>query len=207
MSQALVSRNIVPYGGGFEIKDKLTGAPISGYTFDVLVEFAKNQRHANGVPIGLDFEKELEQWVCEAYPKECEHYNPRIPRRPNEVGFTDLLHGTRVMLAHVVNHREVVPREEAERRASICVNCRYNQPFRRPCGGICGELLDLVKGITNSQGTPMDEKLKSCFVCKCFLQASIWLPLEIQCKGVDAEQKAQFDSVRDSGIPCWKACI
>ncbi len=196
----LTFRNRVPYGGLYSIKDKLTGQKITGTNFDMVMTNATNQRRANGVPMGLGFEDEVETWICESYPQECEYQNPLIPRSPKEVGMTQMVQGTRTMLAFLRSDQSLVDQGEAERRAAICAGCRFNQPFRMPCSGICGALLTLVEKIINHQGTSRDADLKACSVCSCFNRAQVWVPLEVLDKGLTPELRSQFKSIDW----CWK---
>jgi len=197
----LKAKNRVPYGGQYEIVDPLTGYRGRG-KFSLLVNELKEARKANGFPIGLDFEREVEGWVCEQYPQECEEHNPAIPRRPRSLTTSDVIRGTTVMLAHWLAGRPIETREEAERRASICAGCRYNVPIQSRCGGICAELSNIVERVVGGKGTSMDGALHSCFICGCHLRAAVWTTLDVQCKAVDGHMQSQFASVPN----CWKQC-
>lgn len=198
----LTAKGRIPYGAMYKVKDRLTGQESKANRFDLLLKAIKIAREANGIPIGLDFEREVEQWVCEDYPQECEEYNPEIPRRPRELTAGDVIRGSKVMLAQWIAGRPLEPRQVAERRAETCVGCRYNVPIRSPCGGICTELLDIVNRVVGGKGTPLDARLGSCFICGCVLRAAVWTTLDVQCKGVDGPMKKQFASVPN----CWKQC-
>lgn len=198
----LTAKNRVPYGGEFVTKDRLTQMEFRGTTFDMVYNRIVAARKANSLPVGLGFEKEVEGWLCEDHPHECEDYNPAIPRKPREIGMGDVIHGSKVMLAHWLAGRPLEPREEAERRAEICSRCKYNVPIRTPCGGICSELLSIVERVVGGKGTSRDGSLNACFICGCVLRAAVWTELAIQCKGVDENMKIQFSSVPQ----CWKKC-
>lgn len=199
MKLALNAWNGVPYGGGYRIKDPLSGVEIFGTTFDMFLNRMREQRRANGFPIGLEFEQEMEQLACKFYPQECTNIDEdRI--RPRNLGLHDVIVGTTVMAKFVVSGMKVVPQEEAERRASICVNCPYNTRFAKPCNGVCAELANLVKSIVGQVGTSKDASLHACNLCGCFLPAAVYLPLETQVPPLSDGQKAQFESVDK----CWK---
>lgn len=202
MMKKLKARSRVPYGGEFVTKDRLTGIEFRGTTFEMVFNRVVASRKANGLPMGLDFATEVEGWLCEDHPSECDERNPAIPRKPRELGMADVLNGTKVMLAHFLGGSKVVSPEEAERRADICAGCRYNVPFRTPCGGICTELLAIVERVIKGRGTSKDASLQSCFICGCVLRAAVWTEIPIQCKGVDENMKKQFASVPN----CWKQC-
>jgi hypothetical protein len=197
----LKNRGIIPHGGGWRITDPMTGVSVFGILFDQLVRKMKDVRRANGIPIGIEFEDEVEKWCCESKPDECQETDPEWPVvRPLDLG--DIVRGSAVMMAHKLAGSPLVTRQEAERRAQICLGCKFNQNFAKPCSGICQELLNVVNSVTGHVGTQYDSQLHACGVCKCFLQASIWLPLDIQCKGVTDKQRAQFKNVPN----CWKQC-
>lgn len=199
MKMQLKDRGTIPYGGGFTVTDPLTGNEHYGTTFKMLVDSIRASRRANSVPMGIEFESEIEQWACEKYPAECESFNPKRPRK-RSLTLGDVITGTRVMLQHWWNGRKLVPREEAERRAQICLNCPKNQTFPKPCVGICGELHAIVADIIDAQGTQYDSRLHSCDICGCFLQSAIWVPQEIQWNALPEEQKEMFTTVEN----CWK---
>lgn len=199
MTASLVSRNRIPYGGRYIIRDPLSGVEVLGTNFDMLCDRIYAARKANSLPIGVGIEQEIEQWICQQYPQECENLDPAMPRK-RTFTLTDIIHGSRVMLSHWWNGRKLVDRAEAERRAQICMNCPLNVAFAKPCTGICKELNDVVNAITGTQGTQYDVHLKSCSNCGCFLSASIWVPLEIQLGPLDETTKLKFENT--SG--CWK---
>ncbi len=189
----------MPYGGTYELNRPDLGLVGKGTTWEMVRNRIMDYRKANGIPIGLGFDDELEQAICRQYPAECEFVDGTRPRM-RSLGLGDIVTGTRVMLSLKLSGSPLVDRPEAERRAKICQDCVWNQTFSKPCGGICQELLDIVKSIVGSQGTQYDMNLKSCNICACLLQAAIWVPLNIQVPPLSEDQKAQFESVP----ACWK---
>lgn len=202
MKLRLKNKGIIPYGGTFRYVDPHSGMEFRNYQFDGLVSKIRAHRQANGFPIGLEFEQEVENQVCQNHPDECEAFDPRIPRR-RRLALSDVLRGTGVMMQHKLAGSPLESREVAEARARTCLKCQWNTDFDRPCStGICGELKALVSSVINHQGTQYDRDLKSCNICGCFIQASIWLPLDIQCRGVTEDMKEAFKAVP----ACWKVC-
>jgi hypothetical protein len=196
---ALKAWNGVPYGGGYRVKDPLSGVEIFGVTFNMWIQRMRDQRKANGFPIGIEFEQEMEQLVCAHYPQECENIDiDKI--RTRSLGLHDIMVGTTVMAKFVVSGMRVVPQEEAERRAGICLNCPHNARFAKPCNGVCAELAALVRTIVGQHGTSKDTGLHACMICACFLPAAVYLPLTTQIPPLSDGQKAQFESVPN----CWK---
>lgn len=202
MSMRLKHRRRIPHDGPWRIQDPATGVWVSGNDFDQVEHFWYQQRRANGVPIGLGDREIIERLMCEQIPIECESDDPNRPRK-RALGLADLVNGARVMLSHWWNNRALVAPEEADRRAAICANCPFNVTFTKPCTGICAELADLVNPIIGAHGTRYDAQLRSCSICACFLSAAIWVPLDIQCRGVDAAMRSMFAAVPH----CWKQCV
>lgn len=199
MKLQLIDRSRIPYGGKYQVKDRLTGLEVKGTTFRMLVERVIASRRANSVPVGLGFEEEIEQWCCQDYPNECQNVDSdRVYNR--SLTFHDVINGTRLMISFYAAGKPLVERQEAENRAKICASCPYNVTFKMPCSGICGELADVVNRIIGGKGTPHDANLRSCAVCGCYLQASVWVPLDLQVKVLSDQQKAQYEALGH----CWK---
>ena len=55
----------MPHGGMFRIEDPLTKHPIEGTMFNMLYDKAVAYRKANSIPIGLEFEEEIEAEICQ----------------------------------------------------------------------------------------------------------------------------------------------
>lgn len=204
MKAYIINKKQIPYGGGFHYTDPNSGMDIFGTTFQMVIDRTVEHRRANGYPIGLGLVDEIEEQLCLTYPNECTEGDGSIPRKTQHT-LQDIVNGTRVMLAFKSSGSNIVSREEAERRAKICIGCPYNASFIKPCSGICQELRSLVNWIIDQQGTQYDSKLHSCNLCGCFLQASIWLRLEDQCVGVTNEMRDKFKFTKER-YNCWKDC-
>jgi len=171
-----------------------------GYLFEVIANRCRDWRRANGVPIGLGFEDELEQALCRQHPSACETDDPREPIQPRRLNYRDVLVGTQVMASFIAKGMPVVDQAEAERRAAICANCIANQDFGRPCSGICGKLEEIVTKIVGGKHTSKDDSLNSCVICGCYLKAAVWMDRETQWKPLSEHQKIQFEQIPN----CWK---
>lgn len=201
MKLRLIAKQRIPYGGSYVLSRSDKGLVGRGLNFDMLRNNVVAWRKANGIATGLSFDDDLEQAVCEAYPKECQGYDPNLPDpRRFSLNMDDVLRGTKAMIAFKLAGSPLVPRAEAERRAKICSTCPYNVRFHKPCAGLCPELLRLVTAIIGAQGTPYDNELFTCGVCHCFTKAHVWVPYEILNKGLNDQQRTQFSNVAH----CWK---
>ena len=190
-----------PYGGVYRVNDPDKGMVGEGYNYESLVNSVKAWRRANGVPIGLDFEPELEQFLCKMYPTECREETKK-PRPDNRLwSMHDIVRGSKVMFLHAVKGFPLVTQEEASRRSQICSTCPNRVKFHKPCTGLCPELVALIAAVGH-RSTPYDNNQVACGICKCYVKVSVWLPLETQCIGVTPEMQEKF---KDANW-CWKQC-
>lgn len=190
----------------FELNDPAAGMVGSGYIIRVLAINIAAWRKANGIPIGLGFEQEVEQAVCRKYPDLCFSEDPRAPLQPVALSYNDVLVGTSVMaslaLRLATTGKGIVTQAEAERRAAICSTCKFNVQFHKGCGGgLCGKLLELVRSIVPG-GTSRDDSINACYICHCLLKASVWVDQDLQWNPLHQNQKTQF--TEQAAGWCWK---
>lgn len=190
----------VPAGSIWHCKHPVTGYEFKGRNRDLLMADAKAYFEANNLPIGLEWEDMIEEWICAAMPNECGGTVNGKPFKLRPLALSDIERGTRVMIHHYVTGSKLVDASEAKRRADICAGCKMNVTFKKPCGGLCGWIKNYVMKLVPKGG--VDPRLNSCFICKCWLAAATWLPLETQCTGVTPAMKVEFDTVPQ----CWKRC-
>ena len=188
-----------PSAGNYTITDPITKVPCSALTFEGLINRVGQVRAAVGAVSGLNLREWLEDEVCKAYPKDCTEVDLSKPRKLR-LTLTDVIHGTVVLASFIAAGSPAVSREEAERRAQICLKCEFNIRFPTPCTGVCGELLRIAQSLSGGQGTQYDRGLHSCSICRCYNAAQIWVPLEFLAKGVTEDMKKQFAAVPN----CWK---
>lgn len=205
MKPRLKSRILTPHGGGFFIEDPLTKRELYGSHFEMLYNKAVAYRRANSIPIGLDFEDEIESQVCARYPTECEVSKRALGVSLVAPGLYDVVRGSLVMMNHKAHDSMLVPQEEANRRAEICYKCPLRAQMTLPCARCLTALENVVQVITGAHGTPFDEKLSCCSICKCYISASVWLPLETQCVGVSDDMRERFGFAKEN-FNCWKNC-
>lgn len=174
----------------------------SGYIFQVLANNVAAWRKANGLPVGLGFEDDLEQAICAQHPNCCHTEDPRARVTPAAIDLKTIILGSKVMASFVLSGFKTVPVAEAERRASICVGCNYNVNYSKGCsGGLCGELLDIVRKVV-PHPTSKDAQLNGCGICKCLLQAAVWIPAKLQVDPMPDHMKTQFEYSAPAN--CWK---
>jgi len=196
----LKSRGIIPYGGGFAVLDPLTGNRINAVTWDHLMSKVREQRRANGAPIGLELEDEVEQWACVAHPDEVEVVDPRLPVR-RSLGLDDVIRGTKVLAAFKLAGSPLVAQAEADRRAAICARCPMNVGWSQSCS-VCGKVEAAVQAVVGNVRTAHDQQLFACSICGCSLKAAVHLPNAILNSANNAEMNLAFE-LAASAFHCW----
>jgi len=196
----LKSRGIIPNGGGFFVTDQLTGIKLSATTFDQIVQKVRDSRIANGAPIGLEFENEIENWCCISHPDDAEVVDPRLPKR-RSLNLDDVIRGTEVLASFKLAGSPLVSQQEANRRAAICARCPLNVSWSQSCS-ICGKVETVVMNIVGNVRTTNDQQLFSCSVCGCSLKAAVHIPNDILNKANNAEMNQAF-SVAAEMWNCW----
>lgn len=200
MKLKIKNKSQIPYGGVWRYTDPNSHQEFTHYLYDGLVEKIRAHRIANNFPVGLGFEEEIESQLALTHSEEAEPFDPRVPRRKS-LNLSDVIRGSQVMLSFYAAGKPLVLREEAERRAKICLSCVYNAGYSKPCSiGICRELREVVGSVINHVGTQYDKDLHVCHVCSCYNAAQIWIPYDILDKGLTDEMRVQFSLVEH----CWK---
>lgn len=204
MSLRLRERDKTP-PGMFRYTQPESGKTFMAHSFDGLCANIADHRRANNYPMGLHWQVQVEQQLCELLVKEghgSKVENVESDFVPVSAGLKQhwqtLVRGTRTLFDHLANGKKVVDRTEAERRAAICAGCEFNlQP--QDCKSCRSRTIDdAVRAITGGNlTTTKDNALHSCYWCGCFLKAKVHVPLEII-------QRYQ-DETLNTNLPakCW----
>ncbi len=193
---ALKNRNIVP-AGGFRYTQRESGVTMAAHTFNQLCELVKNHRQANGYPLSIDYEAEIEMQLClQLDREECKQVKAEI--KPRQLGFADVMRFTKTLGESVLKGNPRVDKEEANRRALICTGCNANVKAMGCSGCNSKRVASLITTLTGTDKTDHDEKLDSCAYCGCFNKAQVWFPLDILQNNVK-------ESINNA-LPehCWK---
>lgn len=185
--------------GLFRYKDPITGHEMSRHVWQYLLDDVENHRKANNLPPvdSADIEEQMCQRMGESSKTVCSDSRQTVDGV--SLGIGDIMRGTMVLASFKLAGSQLVSQEEATRRAAICATCLYNVDYRKPCGGVCQELVDLVGTIIGGAGTEFDDKLSACACCGCSIKAHVWLRPEELKNGVNAEILAKMPSET-----CWK---
>lgn len=106
--------------------------------------------------------------------------------------------GARILFEWVGDGQKVVPKEQAQQRADICIKCAYNEKggvFAKAVAWAIKEQTDLKNDLQlNVAG---EKSLHSCSLCTCWLRLKIWLPIEKIRKEQTPEEAAKWPA------HCW----
>lgn len=183
MSQHLNNDSVTP-PGGWQFRVPQTGKTFSGATYDALrVELGKHVR-AHSLP--MPSRDEIEDYICRqlgsAAKEYCTDDQTNMPvHNPDScyLTFKQVLTGTRVLAAWVIQGRQRVDGVEAENRARICANCDQNRVIHGCKGCSMPALREAINSVVAGGRTTVDEQLNACCQCGCSLKAKVWLPLDL----------------------------
>lgn len=191
----------VPDGYRFVFED---GTRIHQSCYGDWLNAIKNHYVMNDYPIPDNWVALAEDQLCNFLPPGfCQyddgsnvmsHINTRL-----EMG--DLFRGMEVLLRIATTPDCMVEPEEAERRAAICSACPANITI--PGCAPCMKIPDLVVKINGGKTTSADQFLRSCAVCRCHLQAAVWVKDEVAAHGITPAMHEQFQKIPH----CWKRGI
>lgn len=122
------------------------------------------------------------------------HINTRL-----EMG--DLFRGMDVLMRIAASPDPLVDQATAEARAAACSKCPANISI--PGCAPCMKIPDMVVKINGGKTTGSDQFLRSCAVCKCSLQAAVWVKDEVAAHGITPEMHQQFQLLPH----CWRKDI
>lgn len=184
-----INSNVAP-NDGFKWTDDL-GFRVRGFNLPVVLEQIKARLISRGMFVGEGWQDEVIDQICRQSKVECR--DRAIPERP--VSWRDFENFGTAFRAYVESGGETVNQEEAERRASICVKCKFNAPLSGICYS-CAGLLSWAIRLGGNLKTSHDENLHQCAQCGCQLRLAIHLPLS-----VDVVERAELS---DFPVYCWK---
>jgi hypothetical protein len=174
----------VPGGFRWFCEDSKQWIPVAG-SFNNYIEFIHNcKKHcqANNIPIGLNWEQNIQNQICATLDGDwcLENGRPIPPMGGFGFDIAAVIQGTRTLASWLIKGKgKKVEAIEAERRALICAGCPMNQPPVGCTGCTMSALKEAVNVVVGGAATAYDSQLQSCKVCGCSLRAKIHLPLDI----------------------------
>lgn len=194
----LLEQDTVP-PGGWRYRVPETGFVIQAWSWAALVPKVVAHYQANATKPPPDLEDLVVKYACHTYAKCDEDGIPnRIARdvlKSLHVG--DVIRFTQTVF-DALKRGEKISQDEANRRASICAGCQFNQQPDGCTGCNSSAVKAVVATISQAGRTPHDAQLKSCRFCGCFIQSLIWYPLATLQKFTDDTENQELPN------HCWK---
>jgi len=181
---------------GWRYLQRESGKLIRGTSFSNLLAAVREHRMANGYPMQMDMEQEVEEGVCEQSPSICVEVEADLI--PHKLTIANVLAFTMTLGESILKGSPRVDDVEANRRAVICSGCTDN--VRAEGCGACNSkrINSIVEKLTRSKPTDHDDKLATCRYCGCLNKAQVWFPLSILQNHIKPEIREALPA------HCWK---
>lgn len=193
----------VPGGFRWFCEDTKSYVPATGHmvSYTDFIHSCKKHALANNLPIGSQFEQQIQDQICRGLDGAWCRDDSGIPIRPASGWLFDIqsvIQGTLSLGRFLIkDKRAKVEPAEAERRASICVGCPFNSDPTGCNNCSLNALKEAANLIVGGAATRYDGQLKSCKVCGCSLRAKIHLPLDTLLTFLTKQQLTELPS------HCW----
>lgn len=143
------------------------------WTYVDWVEVAKRHLQANGKEIPPDLEQKMQDQLCLTLPPGfCLYDDDNRPRPNMSLEWGDVASGLKTFARWIAEGCQYVSQAEAERRAAICSRCYLNVNVQG-----CSGCQKAVSEVIGKKQTKLDNTLRNCAVCKCFLKAKVHFPI------------------------------
>jgi hypothetical protein len=197
VSLRLHLRNEVP-PGGFRYTERETGRLIQSPSWNDLISDVKKHRIANNIPIGLEFEKEVEEQLCQILPAgSCIRDNDSKDSF-GPVTLEQFKRGSATLFEWWSSGRQTVDDGTAEARTKICASCQFNQKVANCASCSLGFLHTLVERIFGNKRIKGFELLHGCQICGCANKVAVAIPLDILQRNMPDDLNSKLPSF------CWK---
>jgi hypothetical protein len=169
-----VKRDIESPPGGWKLTVEQTGVTITAPFFTILKNRVTAHMKANSIEIPVDFD----EWCADAACRESGLGRPfcggAVVQPDASMPALTFALAARFLntMIGVIRDRKFVSREEAERRAAICLAC----PLHRDSIGGCASCSALLRKVERSmKAYPLDARLGWCGACGCRLSVKCFL--------------------------------
>jgi len=162
---------------GWIVKCPIINEEVYGGDFWDMVGNCEKLLVSKGITPPTDLVSQIEHNLCDrlAGHQGC------VPctSKKQTLGFAEIVRWVRAMYQFATKGKfELVPQEEAERRAKICAACPH-QINTSGCWG-CKGIAGMLPHIAGARKTSYDMQLKACGICGCYNAVSVHLPVEVQ---------------------------
>jgi hypothetical protein len=163
--------------GGWRYTQKETNHTMIGVTWEACVKKVAQHRQNNNLPVGDNIAQEVEEQMCERMSiQDRDEYCNAGARIPKSIGWRQVEAFLKTAGAFIATGGQLVPQEEAERRAAICAQCPLNVGMHG-CG-VCRKTVDAFRETILQRSTSQDAGLLNCGVCGCENRTQVHIPLE-----------------------------
>ena len=165
--------------GGFWYVQRETSAKLSAASFDELANKVKIHRKSNNIPIGTNFNEEIENQICERMPAGVCTRDHQPSTGKNRITLEAIVRGTATMADWFAHGREKVSREIASKRAAVCSSCHFNQPVSDCPSCSMSKIHAVVNAVVGNVSFDGEGHVHGCQLCSCSIRAMVWMPLDI----------------------------
>ena len=160
--------------GGWRYYDKRSLMKFrEGSIHAIFPQVAKAWR-ANEIEFPDNWQDVIRHEMCEQIPEmECRE----IGEPERTLTLDDIKRFGSTVAAWVADGGKFVDREEAERRAAICIKCHKNKPVKTCLG--CHSTLKWLAERIGWPSTSVDSQLQGCQKCGCLLRLKVHMPLKV----------------------------
>jgi hypothetical protein len=169
-----VKRDIESPPGGWKLTVEQTGVTVTAPFFAVLKTRVAAHMRANSIALPADYD----EWCADAACRESGLGSPfcggAVAQPDASMPSLTFALAARFLntMVGVIRDRKFVSRDEAERRAAICLSCPLHRDSIGGCMG-CSALLRKVERAMKAH--PLDPRLGWCGACGCKCSVKAWV--------------------------------
>lgn len=189
--------------GGWQYTHADDGHITTHILLDECYKTAVKYRRINNYPIPGNFRQQFEDQVCKHVPEgfctDAETGQPFVPLRRKPLTATEVLSGSKFLVAFLAKG-EYAEDEEIKQRIAICVSCDDNVSFKGGCLGCAASKAahKLMEEVVARKRFPDDGKLRACNYCGCSNKAQTRVKISFLHEHLTDEINQQLPD------HCWK---
>jgi len=208
MPSRLNCHNVKP-PGGYTFKVPETGFIVrSGSMPELMRAVAK---YCAGASLPVPSQEFVEDYICDRMGQAAEYHCADTktgmpatfpPGKPSctHMSLSTVIDATKILFRTKLEG--AVSGSVAEKRAAVCVKCEWNQDVAGCKGCAAPTLRTAAEALIGGKTTTVNESLRTCCLCGCWLRAKIWVPTEIL---KDYTYKDQLERLEKWAPHCWVA--
>lgn len=146
-------------------------------SFDQLIQNTTDYRIQNGLPVG-DVLKDVTEWICATYPRQCNVVNEDFGGGPVVVNDTQAYLDTITQWAQIKSKSNArrVDSTIAEQRAYKCFHCPNNKVWAKTgCKSCIANMERLMISIRQNKDVSHGPELGGCTMLKHDNRTAVWL--------------------------------